>query len=174
MYLISVYFDEKAENRISGYMKQIAKYTGNLEMLDGNVPPHITIAAFRADSERKARDIFQKASEKVGSGTVQWVSVGSFLPGVIYIIPVLNEYLHRLAEIYNKEIIKQEEVEVDQRYQPFCWFPHTTLAKHLTKDQMKTAFEAMQNQFGPFEGSIIKVGLARTNPYTDLAVFELK
>ena len=75
MYLISVYFDEKAENRINGYMKQIAKHTGNLEMLDGNVPPHITIAAFRTDSERKARDIFEKASEKVCRGNVQWVSV---------------------------------------------------------------------------------------------------
>ena len=49
MYLISLYFDEKTENRISGYMKQIAKYTGNTAMLDGNVPPHITIAAFHAE-----------------------------------------------------------------------------------------------------------------------------
>ena len=51
MYLISLYFDEKTENRISGYMKQIAKYAGNTAMLDGNVPPHITIAAFHAESE---------------------------------------------------------------------------------------------------------------------------
>jgi 2'-5' RNA ligase len=174
MYLISVYFDERTENRILGYMKQIAKYTGNTEMLDGNVPPHITIAAFCTDSERKARELFQKASEKIDRGNVQWVSVGSFLPGAIYITPVLNEYLHRLSEIYNEEIKKQEEVEGNLRYQPFGWLPHTTLAKHLTKEQMKNAFETMQNQFGAFEGNVVKIGLAKTNPYTDLDIIALK
>jgi hypothetical protein len=38
---------------------------------------------------------------------------------------------------------------------------------------MKTAFEVLQNQFGPFKGTITKIGLAKTNPYQDIAVFEL-
>ena len=70
MYLISLYFDEKTENRISGYMKQIAKYTGNTAMLDGNVPPHITIAAFHAESEEQAKQIFRNASSRTVSGKV--------------------------------------------------------------------------------------------------------
>lgn len=44
MYLISIYFDEASEKCISSYMKQIGKATGNTVMLDGNVPPHITVA----------------------------------------------------------------------------------------------------------------------------------
>ena len=78
MYLISLYFDEKTENRISGYMKQIAKYAGNTAMLDGNVPPHITIAAFHAESEELAKQIFRNASFGAVSGKVHWVTLGSF------------------------------------------------------------------------------------------------
>ena len=174
MYLISLYFDEKTENRIRGYMKQIAKHTENVAMLDGKVPPHITIAAFWADSENAAIEIFQNTSKNICSGKIQWVTIGSFLPGVIYISPILNEYLHQLSETYNKELRKEEAVEIDKRYEPFHWFPHTTLAKYLTKDQMKAAFEIMQNQFGPFEGTITSIGLASTNPYRDLKILELK
>ncbi len=174
MYLISVYFDERTENRISGYMKQIAKHTGNMEMLDGNVPPHITIAAFHTESEEQAKLVFRNAASKAKAGNVHWVTVGSFLPNVIYIAPVLNEYLYYLSEIYNKEILLHKEIQIDKRYQPLGWFPHTTLAKRLTADQLCKGFEVMQKQFGPFEGQSVRVGLSKTNPYKDIEITELK
>lgn len=174
MYLVSIYFDEETENRINSYMKQIAKYTKNTAMLDGNVPPHITIAAFQTESETQAIEIFEKVGKEIMPGNLQWVSVGSFLPQVIYISPVLNEYLHRLTEMYNKEITHWEGAWVDARYQPYGWLPHTTLAKHLTKEQMTKAFEVMQNQFGPFSGCVTKIGLAKTNPYKDIRIINLK
>ena len=174
MYLISIYFDEETNNRIRGYMKSIARTTGNAVMLDGDVPPHVTVAAFRAESESIARDIFLKGAKEISGGSVQWVSCGSFLPGVIYIAPLLNEYLHDLSEIYNKELKKREGISIDGRYQPFQWFPHTTLGKHLTQEQLTEAFVTMQKCFGPFCGKVTKIGLAKTNPYTDLEVLILK
>ena len=63
MYLISIYFDEVTEKRIRSYMRQIGKATGNVLMLDGNVPPHITIAGFHAESENTAREIFLRRKE---------------------------------------------------------------------------------------------------------------
>lgn len=174
MYLISIYFDEETDNRIRSFIKQIAKHTGNRTMLEGNVPPHITVAAFQTDSEVHAKEIFRNASKQIAADTIQWVSVGTFFPGVIYITPVLNEYLNQLSVIYNKEIMKCESVQSNKRYQPFHWIPHSTLAKHLTKEQMQKAFEVMQNQFGPFKSRITKVGLAKTNPYIDIELLELK
>ena len=50
MYLISLYFDEKTEKHIRRFIKQVAKRTGNTYMIDGNVPPHITIAAFETNT----------------------------------------------------------------------------------------------------------------------------
>lgn len=174
MYLISIYFDAVTENRIKSYMKQIAKYTGNTTMLDGNVPPHITISGFQTDSEQKAKEIFKRITAKAEAGSLQWVSVGTFLPHVIYLLPVLNEYLYQLSEITYREVILEENVTISPYYRPFQWMPHAALSKRLTKEQMRIAFEVMQNQFGPFGSEITKIGLAQTNPYTDLAVFRLE
>ena len=52
MYLISIYFDENTEKKMKGYMNQIAKKSGNFAMIEGNVPPHITVSAFAAVSEK--------------------------------------------------------------------------------------------------------------------------
>ncbi|MBO5159829.1 MAG: hypothetical protein J6B94_09635 [Lachnospiraceae bacterium] len=173
MYLISIYFDQRTDETVSSYMKQIAKHTGNTVMVDEKVPPHITVAAFWEDSESRARKIFDNIAQQCNIGKLCWASVGCFLPHVIYIAPVLNEYLHQLSVISNKEITCQQHVRIEARYQPFQWFPHTTLAKKLTQEEMRCAFEVMQKQFGSLEGYAVKIGLAKTNPYTNLAVFNL-
>ena len=51
MYLISIYFDEKTNRRIQQYIDKVAEKTGNAFMLDGQVPPHITISAFETQNE---------------------------------------------------------------------------------------------------------------------------
>ena len=173
MYLISIYFDDVTNKCISGYMKQIGKATGNKLMLDGNVPPHITIAAFHVESEVAAREIFFRREEDLKLGNVQWVSVGAFLPGVIYITPILNRYLHQLSEMYDEKISNTSGVSADYRYIPFNWFPHCTLAKRLTNEQLTAAFSVMQKYFVPFEGKITKIGLSKTNPYTELEVINM-
>lgn len=173
MYLISIYFDEATDKRIRGYMKQIARHSKNNAMLEGEVPPHITIGAFHAGSERCAKEIFEKAAAQISQGEVHWVSVGTFLPQVIFLSAVLNEYLHELSVIISNEILAAGETLVSH-YQPFYWLPHATLAKTLNKEQMRIAFEVMQNQFGPFQSVITKVGLAKTNPYTDIAMITLE
>lgn len=174
MYLVSAYFDDITEKRISGYMKQVRKTTGNTLMLDGNVPPHITIASFHTETESDAREIFFRGAESLKNGNVSWVSIGAFLPDVIYIAPVLNEYLHRLSESYSKVINERQRTRIDGRYVPFSWFPHSTLAKRLSMEQLTSAFSVMQNQFAPFEGKVTKIGLSKTNPYVDIEVISLK
>lgn len=174
MYLISLYFDEKTDDKIRSYMRQIAKHTGNNVMTDGNVPPHITAAAFDAATEELAVEIFRKAIARISEGDLHWVSVGTFLPSVIYITPVLNEYLQSIAETIYKEISCAENVMPKGNYGPYTWLPHATLGKHLDKEQMRIAFKIMQEQFAPFGAGVVKCGLAKTNPYTDLITCELK
>ena len=45
MYLVSVYFDEKTDRKIRGYIEKIAEKTGNGFMVDNHVPPHITVGS---------------------------------------------------------------------------------------------------------------------------------
>ena len=47
------------------------------------------------------------------------------------------------------------------------------IRKKITKEQMRVAFEIMQEKFIPFTGKITEIGLAKVNPHEDLLRFEL-
>ena len=49
MYLISLYFDEKIEKTIQQLIDKVAEKSGNKYMIEGRVPPHITISAFETE-----------------------------------------------------------------------------------------------------------------------------
>lgn len=168
MYLISVYFDEKTNNQINNYIRAVAKSTSNTFMLDNNVPPHITISAFTARDEDVVREAFHEIIKDFFEGSINWVTVGSFGQSVVYVAPVINEYLHNLSvKIYEVLQIKAD-LKIDKKYQPFNWLPHATIGKTLTIEQQLKAFDALQRHFVVSESKVIKIGLARTNPFENL------
>ena len=174
MYLVSIYFDEKTDKKIRQMIKTVAEQSGNTYMLDANVPPHITIADFETRRERELTEKLGQALAKQGQGTLTWVGVGAFFPNVIYIEPVLNEYLHNLSVKVNESIVNIEETQLRRCYQPFQWLPHTTIGKKLSEDEMVKAFIALQRSFGMFEGKVTRIGLAKTNPYEDIVSWDLR
>ena len=173
MYLISVYFDDATNKRIQSYINQVAKQTGNRFMIEGKVPPHITVTALEASDEQKVIAAMEQVLPGVKRGTLQWASLGQFFPHVIFITPVLNEYMQMLSQNVHEKLHAVEGMISSPYYQPFRWLPHTTIAKHLTETQMRVAFEVMQKSFGMFEGEVVEIGLAKTNPYQDLAKWKL-
>ena len=127
MYLVSIYFDEKTNQRIRGMIKKVAEKSGNTFMIDGNVPPHITISAFETMNEKAVVSALEEAVCGLQTGTLQWASVGQFFPYVIYSAPVLNEYLHDMSvQIYNS-LKSLDGVKISPYYRPFQWLPHTTI-----------------------------------------------
>lgn len=174
MYLVSIYFDEKANKKIQQYINKVAEQTGNTFMLDGNVPPHMTVSAFESLDEKLAIDALERTVAKLKSGPLEWVSVGQFFPYVIFLTPVLNEYLHEMSVRIYDELSQIEGIMISPYYQPFQWLPHTTIAKKLSKEEMQTAFQVMQNGFGMFEGEVVRIGLAKPNPHRDIVSFELR
>lgn len=174
MYLVSVYFDEKTDKHIRGFMKQVAKKTGNTYMIDGNVPPHITIAAFEAQEAETAIRKIEQEIQEFQKGKITWASMAVFLPHVIYLAPVLDRYLHHMGAAVNEALKDIPEIILRPNYQPFNWMPHTTIAKKLSSEEMRIAFEVLQNSFGMFSGEIVRIGLAKTNPYEEIIMWELK
>ena len=173
MYLVSIYFDEKTNKQIQRYINRVAEKTGNSFMLDGNVPPHLTISAFQTKWEKEVVSILEKEVQKLSEGKIIWASLGIFLPYVIYLTPVLNQYLHNVSQTIYNGISTIEDIQISATYRPFQWLPHTTIGKKLTKEQMRIAFEVLQGEFGVLEGTVTKIGLAKTNPYRDIVSFEL-
>lgn len=174
MYLVSIYFDEKTNKHIQRFVNQVAERTGNCYMLDGNVPPHITISAFETQDEGAAIEALDSLTSELHAGSLTWASVGQFFPYVIYMAPVLNEYLHKMSVSAYETLSVLEGVLVSSHYQPFQWMPHTTIAKKLSKEEMQVAFEVLQNGFGMFEGEVVRIGLAKPNPHRDIATWELR
>lgn len=185
MYLISLYFDEKTNNIIRNHMKQVAAKSGNDYMISGNVPPHITVAGFTCD-DRDNEIIIRKLAgsyRELPKGKITWAGVGTFLPSVIYITPILNDYLDKISKsVYNglNDLKKRNNsfgdslLEIHSKYVPLNWIPHTTIGKKLSSEEMLDAFMVIKDRFGVFTGEVVKIGIARTNPYEDIIVLDLQ
>lgn len=174
MYTISIYFDEKTNQVIQQYINLIAKKTGNRYMVDNQVPPHITLSAFDTQNELAVIELVENMAKTWKSGKLQWVSVGAFMPYVMYLAPVLNRYLFEMSEEVFRNLNQISGVSIRKCYQPFQWLPHTTIGKMLSKDEMLTAFQIMHNSFGVLEGKAVRVAIAKTDPHMDIAVFDMK
>ena len=174
MYLISIYFDETANLTINRYVRRVAEESGNDFMLVNDIPPHITLSAFEAQDEMAVIQELQEIVSNWKQDQIQYVSVGTFLPYVLYITPVLNEYLHNMTTSIYEKFHEKDGVKMSKCYRPFQWLPHTTIGKKLSKEEMLKAFEVMQKQFAVFDARVVKIGLAKTNPHRDIWTFELK
>lgn len=174
MYLISIYFDAKTNGVMQRYINRIAEKTGNNFMTEKNVPPHITVSAFETKEEEQVILALERVVGAQQAGKISWVSVGQFFPYVLYLTPLLDEYLHQMSCNIFRELSVIPQTIINQYYRPFQWLPHATLGKKLTKEEMRLAFEVMQEQFEVFDGKVVAIGLAKTNPYREIVRYDLK
>lgn len=172
-YLISLYFDEKTDKIFRDYIKQVADDCGNTFMTDHQVPPHITVAAFESEDEESVITAAENCVKELESGMLQWVSIGALPSGVLYTAPVLNAYLQTVSEKIFEQIKNIENVKISRLYQPFQWFPHTTVAKKMTKEEIATGFASLQSAFTYREGKAARIGLATKQPYREIKEWKL-
>ena len=173
MYLISIYFDKKTEQAMQSYINSVAKVTGNSFMIDGNIPPHITLLAFNAKNETEVIESFEEHLSEFASDNIYFASIGVFKKQVIYAQPVLNEYLQNFSlKVYTifKDI---KDIEISKFYRPYSWMPHMSIGKHLDNEQIVESFKLLVNQFMPMEATIERIGIAKTNPHKDIKVYNI-
>lgn len=173
MYLISVYFDKKTEHRIQSYINAVEVSCGNTFMNDNRVPPHLTIMAFETLKLESILEVLEDVMSNIKEDKIEWVTVGTF-PTVIFIQPVLNEYLHKLSSVIYDSISQVPDIKVSKYYKPFSWLPHATIAKQLSEEEIRKAFDTLQKSFHSFEGEVVRIELAKKNPYHVIASWELK
>lgn len=184
MYLLTSYFDDSTTEQLQHVMDEVARQTGNDFMIRNHVPPHLTISAFDQKNPKRAVELFERFSSKLSdsyccddinsdsnsnSNHIYIASPGAFLPSVIYLEAVQNRYLFELSEMAHKEFCADPATRPNRFYLPFQWIPHITIAKQLTDEQMRIAFAVLQQSFHPLEAKIVRFGLSKPNPHTDLA-----
>lgn len=174
MYLVSIYFDNNTEKELASIINSVAKATGNTFMLDNNVPPHITVSGIETKKEELVIEALERVVSKLDAGDIHFVSVGAFLPQVIYVEALMNGYLQELSKELFDKLSKVEETMFNPYYKPFEWLPHCTIGKTLSDEQMIEAFKVLQKRFVTFKGTINRIGIAKTNPHRDIKVWEIK
>ncbi len=172
MYLISAYFDSNTNKILQKYIDNIAAASGNQFMVDNNVPPHLTLSAIEAKSVDVLVPAFEDLRGRITSGEIEIVTVGQIMPKVIYAAPYLNSYLNELSKSIYSTFADIPETTISKYYKPLSWLPHITLGKTLTTCQMQEAFKVTQD-FKPFTGQIVKIGLAKVNPHEDVSAIEI-
>ena len=173
MYLISLYFDEESQSRIQSYINAVSKKSGNTFMISHHVPPHMTVLSFKCDHDEEAKKLLDECVKTITSDYIHFVSMGVFLPYVIYIIPVLNQYLFDISSLLYNKYKKSDSIILNEQYQPYQWLPHTTIGKTLNQQEMNDAFKALQSTFVPFKAKVTRIALSKTNPYEDLISYDI-
>ena len=173
MYLISIYFDKKTKDRLHLLMQHVAEVTGNQFMLDNQVPPHITVASVETKYEDELIALIERITKNLKQGEIKFVSAGNFSTKVVFVQPVLNEYLHQLSVVLNRWLEQMDETILSPYYQPFSWLPHCTIGKQLSKEEVQKALIELSAQFVPFNACVTRIGVAKTNPHRDIKIWHL-
>ncbi|HCW53929.1 MAG TPA: hypothetical protein DG753_09370 [Clostridium sp.] len=174
MYLVSLYFDDNTSRKVQKLIDKTAYKSGNTFMIDGSVPPHITIASFQTEQETRVIELLDEKIKEIQSGVITFASIGVFKSSVIYLAPVLNEYLHNMCVNINEGISSIENTSISKFYLPFQWIPHATIGKKLNSEQLMLAFQELTKEFTIFNGEVTRIGLSKTNPYEEVAEWILK
>ena len=162
MYLISLYFDESTNSKLEKLTDLVSKKTNNSYVQDHSIPSHLTICG--------CYDKIEEIEVDFASFEIDFVCAG-FFKGVLCIVPSMNQSLY---EVYQSVYSKLDDVKCHKQYQKDNYFPHITLCKHLTQEQLRLGLPVLQSAFAPFKGKVVRVGISKTNPFEELVSYTLK
>ncbi len=173
-YAVILYFDEESQTMMQHMIDRIADETGCDYMNQEKIPPHITISALISDNETALLSEMEHVAKELRSDNVVFASIGVFNPYVIFLAPVVTDYLLNACKLTNEHLLPYAEVGNRGRYLPNSWVPHAGLAVKLTPEALDSAFDIVREEFRPFAAKVKKVGLFRCEPYEELKVWTLK
>lgn len=173
-YAVTLEFDKETENRIQELIDEVAKVTGCDYMKQSKIPPHVTVSALVSDHEEALLSEMKNIAESMNKDLVWFANIGVFNPLVIYLGPVMNDFLQNTCRTVNEKLLKYAAVGNRGHYLPNQWVPHAAIAVKLTPDALKAAFAIVQEKFSAFGATAEKIVLARAEPYEELKSWELK
>ena len=174
-YAVSLHFSQKVNEIITSTSKAIADKTGNRFVIENKIPPHITIGAFHAAREEKAKllQLVEDFAQGQKVGTVQFSEVGNFNGKVLFLKPEKNLFLSEINKALYSLLLPEFEKAENGYYLPDIWFPHTTLATRLNQSQFSAAKEIAKKITLPLEAAIEELAFYQCSPFLELKKFGL-
>lgn len=172
-YAVTLEFDKESRDKIQEMIDEIAAATGRDYMKKAGIPPHVTVSMVVSDDEESVLSDMEDISKTLKSGNVVFTNIGVFNPQVIYLGPVVNEYLQETCKLVNGRLLKHAEAGNNGYYLPNQWVPHSALAVELDAETLKEAFAIVQAKFIPFAATAERIILARAFPYEEIGSWKL-
>lgn len=171
-YAIVVYFNESIEKKLNSLILEVAEKSGNNYMIEHSIPPHITLSLFHKENDDKEQilSIFDRNDLGLKNGTVFLASIGIFNPSVLFIAPIVNDYLIEIHSRVNSLLKNIIDIQFDKNYLHNQWVPHISIAVKLNDIELIKAFEASKNKFTVMEVEIDRIALAECNPYNEIKI----
>ena len=142
-------------------------------MVANKVPPHITVADFNCADLSNVINSLEVCKDKIKRDFVYFASIGLFNPSVLFLAPVVNEFLVKSCERVNILINETTMINNNRNYLPCQWVPHSTIAAKLSSEELETAFSVTHNNFKAFGGYVTKLALVQNEPRHDIRVWNL-
>lgn len=174
MYLISLYFDENNTKILNNYIKMIREKTKNDYIINRQIPAHLTVATLHDMDENNVINQLNSIMDNISSGYIDVVAIGTFSKNTIYLIPILNKYLSDLSFQINNVIEKLDYNREYNRYKPYCWLPHISIARRLNGNELSVAFDYLNQIFKPMHIKITGIALSKSSPYQDICLWNLE
>ena len=173
-YSVVFYFDDETDKKITSLVHLIVDNGVNDYLMSNKVPPHITIADFECEDISAVINSLEGYKEKIRQDFVYWASIGLFNPSVLFLAPIVNQFLLKSCEMVNNLIKVVPKAENNSNYIPYQWVPHTTIASKLSSQELETAFLVANDNFKAFGGYVTKLALIHNKPRTDIRVWNLQ
>ncbi len=173
MYHLSLYFDEKTNQKLSFLSKQIEEKLHQNYLEKHHIPFHLTVATYKEIEEDKFIEQANQLFTKETSQELYFVSIGCFQKSTLYLLPVYNEFLNQLILKLHQTFDEYVSISQKNRYLPYHFVPHVSISRKLSKQQTNEAFKILNHCFEPFHGKVTKIVLAKTNPYQEMKVWDL-
>jgi 2'-5' RNA ligase len=175
-YAITLYFDKTAEDKINDLVYKIAESNGNKYMLENNIKPHITIAYF--EYNKNINSIIELLDKNIpilnmGIGQTFLGSIGTFIPAVLFISPVINNYLLNFNKKANELLEKNKKIKFIGFYLENKWVPHVSLGVKLNKNELLKGMEILVNNYQNIFAEVNKIALVECNPYKEIKTWKL-
>lgn len=173
-YAVTLEFDKGTQTKIQELIDEVAMVTGCDYMKRFNVPPHVTVCCLEGDNTEVLLAEMEQIAASMRKSTIRFANIGVFNPYVIYLGPVMNEFLQNTCRTVNESLLKHAEVGNKGNYLPNQWVPHAGIAVKLTPEALKEAFAIVQEKFNAFGATAERIVLAKAEPYEELRAWELK
>ena len=173
-YAVTLEFDKVSQQKMQEMIDEIAKTTGCDLMKQQGVPPHVTVCCLEGDNDDALLSEMDEIAASMQKSTLRFANIGVFNPLVIYLGPIVNEFLLYTCRTVNERLLQYAQVGNKGNYLPNHWVPHAGLAVKLTPEALKEAFSIVHERFCPFDAVVERIVLVKAEPYEEMRAWELK